>query len=118
MVLLRGDVVLAELPLTDRAGTKVRPALVVQNDLNNRRLQDVILALVTSTMHRVKQAPTQLLIELASPDGRQSGLLRDSAVKCEHLVTLHQGFVRRVIGHLSVNLMRQIDDCLKVSLGL
>ena len=35
----RGDIVLADLPFSDASGSKVRPALVVQCDANNRRLE-------------------------------------------------------------------------------
>lgn len=109
---------MAELAFSDRSGVKVRPALVVQNDFNNRRLQDVILALITSTTHRATLEPTQLLIDITTPDGKQAGLLHTSAIKCEHLITLHQPFVKRVIGRLPPPVMQQVDSCLKVSLGL
>ncbi|HEV7223067.1 MAG TPA: type II toxin-antitoxin system PemK/MazF family toxin, partial [Pirellulales bacterium] len=69
MPLSRGDIVLAELRFSDGSGSKIRPALVVQNDLNNRRLQDVILALITSTTRRTSLEATQLLIDIATPDG-------------------------------------------------
>lgn len=118
MAFSRGDIVLAEMPYSDRSGLKVRPALVVQNDLNNRRLHDVILALITSTTHRATLEPTQLLIDITTPDGQRAGLLHTSAIKCEHLITLHQRFVKRVIGRLSPAVMQQVGDCLKVSLGL
>lgn len=118
MPLYRGDVILAEVPFTDGAGSKVRPALVVQNDLNNRRLQDVILALITSTTHRASLEATQLIIDISTPDGKQAGLLHTSAVKCEHLITVHQRLIKRVIGHLPPAAMQQIDACLKASLGL
>lgn len=118
MPLSRGDVVLAELPFSDRSGSKVRPALVVQNDANNRRLQDVILALITTTTARATVAPTQLLIDITTLDGQQTGLLYTSAVKCEHLLTLHQRLIKRVIGRLSPAMMQQIGTCLKTSLGL
>ena len=35
----RGEVVLADLPYSDRSGSKKRPALVVQCDRNNKRLR-------------------------------------------------------------------------------
>jgi len=114
----RGDVVLADLPYSDQSGSKRRPALVVQCDRNNQRLHDVILALITTVTQRAVSEPTQLLIDITTPDGRQSGLLHTSAVKCEHLITLHQRFVGRVIGHLPPDFMRQVDQCLKESLGL
>jgi mRNA interferase MazF len=117
-LLRRGDIVLADLPFSDASGSKVRPGLVVQNDKNNRRLQDVILALITSQTHRAKIEATQLLIDITTAEGRQSGLLHPSAVKCEHLITLDQKLIRRVIGRLPGAVMQQIDGCLKASLGV
>jgi len=114
----RGDIVLADLPYTDRTGSKIRPALVVQNDQNNARLDDAILAMITRTTKRAATEPTQLFIDLNTPEGQQSGLLHSSAVKCEHLVTLHRSFIQRVVGHMPDSIMRQIDDCLRASLDL
>ena len=118
MKLRRGDIVLADLPYSDRTGSKKRPALVVQCDRNNRRLDDVILAMITTATERAASEPTQLLIETMTPEGQQSGLLHDSSVKCEHLLTLHRSFLGRVIGHLPPGGMAGIDRCLKESLGL
>ncbi|HEY5314394.1 MAG TPA: type II toxin-antitoxin system PemK/MazF family toxin [Pirellulales bacterium] len=114
----RGDVVLALFPFTDASGSKRRPALVVQCQRNNRRLQDVILALITSNTARVSTEPTQLMIEIATLDGQQSGLLHDSAVKCEHLMTVHERLIERVVGHLSPGMMQQVDQCLRSALDL
>jgi mRNA-degrading endonuclease toxin of MazEF toxin-antitoxin module len=114
----RGDVVLADLPFSDRTGSKKRPALVVQCDRNNERLDDAILAMITSITQRAALEPTQLLIDITTPAGRQSGLLHASAVKCEHIVTLHRQFLGRVIGHLPPQVMATVDKCLKESLGL
>ena len=114
----RGDIVLADLPFTDRTGSKVRPALVVQNDRNNARLHDVILALITRSTARATTESTQLLVDVGTPDGQATGLLHNSAVKCEHLITLHISFIQRVIGRLPKGMMQRIDDCLKDSLEL
>jgi mRNA-degrading endonuclease toxin of MazEF toxin-antitoxin module len=75
MPVKRGDVVLVPVPLTSGQRGKARPALVVQSDSNNQRLQDTIVALITSTTRRSQVEATQLLIEVATPEGRQSGLL-------------------------------------------
>ncbi len=114
----RGDVVLAYLPYTDQSGSKKRPALVVQCDRNNQRLEDVILALITSVAHRAETEPTQLLVESNTFEGRQSGLLHRSAIKCEHLITIHRRFVGRTIGRLPPDAMKKVDQCLKESLAL
>ena len=118
MNLRRGDIVLADLPYSDRSGSKRRPALVVQCDRNNQRLDDVILALITSVTQRADAEPTQLLIDITTTEGRQSGLLHVSTVKCEHLITLHGNLIGRVLGHLPSDAMEEINGCLKESLGL
>jgi mRNA interferase MazF len=118
MNLRRGDVVLADLPFSDLSGVKKRPALVVQCNRNNQRLDDVILAMITSVVQRAATEPTQKLIDPITPEGQASGLLHTSAVKCEHLITLHSQFISRVIGHLPSDIMKEIDGCLKESLGL
>src|SRR5262249_41016012 len=98
-------------------GGKVRPAVVVQSDHNNARLNETIVVAVTSNTSRVHEA-TQLLIDLATPDGAASGLLHNSAVRCERLHSIPQADVRRVIGQLSDALMKRIDACLKAALGI
>ena len=40
----RGDVIIVDFPFSDAAGSKVRPALIVQADELNQRLDDTILA--------------------------------------------------------------------------
>src|SRR6516165_10570988 len=117
MPVKRGDVILAYVPNVGSPGGRVRPALIVQSDHNNARLNETIIAAITSNTSRVHEA-TQLLIDVATPDGTASGLLHNSAVRCERLHSIPQADVRRVIGHLSDALMAQIGDCLKAALGL
>jgi mRNA interferase MazF len=118
MAVNRGDLDLATLPFSDASGSKLRPGLVVQCDTNNRRLDDIIVALVTRNTQRAAVEPTQLLIDITTPQGRQTGLLHTSAVKCEHLITIHQKLIQRTIGTLPATLMSQIDACLKAALDL
>jgi mRNA interferase MazF len=118
MSVKRGDVVLVPIPFSSGTGGKVRPALVVQTDRNNGRLNDTILAIITKTTHRALSEPTQLLIDITSHEGKLSGLIHTSAVKCEHLATIDQTLIMRVIGTLPSSLMAHIDVCLKASLQL
>jgi mRNA-degrading endonuclease toxin of MazEF toxin-antitoxin module len=117
MPVKRGDVILTFVQNVGSPGGKVRPALVVQSDHNNGRLNETIIAAITSNLAHVKEA-TQLLIDVSTPDGAASGLLHDSAVRCERLHSIPQADVRRVIGHLSDALMQQIDTSLKAALGI
>jgi mRNA interferase MazF len=97
---------------------KMRPAVVVQSNHNNVRLNDTIVAIVTKTTHRATRESTQLLIDINSPDGQQSGLLPTSAVKCEHLVTVSIADISRVIGSLTPAAMAQLEGCLKAALAI
>jgi mRNA-degrading endonuclease toxin of MazEF toxin-antitoxin module len=80
----RGDVILAVIPNVGSPGGKKRPALVVQSDLNNARLRETIIAAITSNISRIHE-DHQLLINISTADGTATGLLRDSAVRCERL---------------------------------
>src|SRR5438128_1720588 len=102
----RGDVILAFYPFASGAGAKKRPVLVVQNDRDNRRLSNTIVAQITSNTRRAHE-PTHLLIEIASADGRQSGLLCDSVISCVNLATINESRIDRIIGSLSPSLMAQ-----------
>src|SRR4051812_47769030 len=112
----RGDVILAFVLNMGSTGKK-RPALIVQSDQNNSRLNETIIAAITSNLANVPQAH-QLLIELATPEGAATGLLHDSTIRCERLHTIPQANMDRVIGALSDAPMQKINDCLKASLEI
>ncbi len=114
----RGDVVLVDFPFSDRTGSKVRPCLIVQNDRDNARFDDTIVVTITSRTQYASVEPTEVLIDTSTPEGRQSGLLFNSAVQCQNIATVDNGFVLRRIGNLPEDVMRQINKCLKASLGI
>lgn len=118
MSVQRGDVVILDFPQAPGQPPKRRPAVVVQSDHNNGRLTNSIFAMVTSNTHLAAAEAAQVLIDVATPDGQQTGLTRTSAVKCENLYTLPQATVLKAIGQLSPALLQQVDGALKASLGL
>ena len=96
----KGDVVLLDFPFSSGSGTRAAsPALVVQNDRDNARLSNTIVAMITSNTGRAHEA-THLLIDISTPEGPLSGLHR-SIVSCNNLFTIEQRFVTRRIGKLS-----------------
>jgi len=118
MPLRRGDVVLLDFPFSDGTASKVRPALTVQGDRDNVRMTATIVVLITKNLTRVDVEPAQYRIDLNSPVGRDAGLKADSAVICNHLFTVPQNRIRRLIGHLPDQAMRAIDQCLLAALDL
>ena len=113
----RGDVVLVQVPFVGTPGAKLRPALVVQSDRLNGMIRETVIAAITSTLSNAHQ-PHQLLLDLSTADGAASGLLTNSAVRCERLHTVPQSDVQRVIGRLSPAMMLRIDERLKAALGI
>ena len=108
---------LVDFPFTRGAGSKVRPALVIQNDRDNVRLVNTIVAQITGTTHRALES-TQVLVDLSTPKGQQSGLRFDSVVNCVNLVTLDKTNILRHLGNLPDILMRKVDDALRAALAL
>ena len=61
------------VPYVGGTGSKVRPALVVQNDKDNTRLPNTIVLQITGNIQRAHE-PTQVLIDVKTPEGQQTGL--------------------------------------------
>ncbi len=114
----RGDVVLLPIAFVGTTGSKVRPAVVVQNDTLNGKLRSTIVAIVTSTNMRAAVEPSQLFVDISLPGGSGTGLLHNSTVKCEHLDTVARTDIVRVIGRFSDDLMDRIDICIESALTL
>jgi mRNA interferase MazF len=112
----RGDVVIVDLRPHD-PNAKVRPALIVQNDRDNARMTNTIVAEIISVTRRSAE-PTQLLIDHSHPDWSASGLHRDSVVNCSNLFAVRQQHVIHIIGRLSSATMQETDQCLKTALGI
>lgn len=113
----RGDVVILGFPFTDTGQAKVRPALVVQNDLDNQRIRKTVVAMITGNLRR-RNDPSHLFVDPIDPDGVSSGLSFPSLVSCYNLFTVEQTSISHVIGHLSDPLKARLAVCLKAALEL
>jgi mRNA interferase MazF len=114
----RGDVVIAVFPYVGGGASKNRPAIVVQCDALNSKLDNTVVAMVTGNTRFVAVEPTQFLIDPATPDGKSSGVAHASAVKCANLMTIAQKDILQTLGHLSDALKQQLNDGLKEALAL
>jgi mRNA interferase MazF len=110
----RGEVVLVDWPYSDRTGSKMRPAIVVQADYLSGILDDTVLVQVTSQQHGIPG--TEVELDPATETG--SGLLHRSSAFCPNVMTADPAVIDQTIGVLSSAAMRQIDACLKATLGL
>ena len=110
----RGDVVLALFPNSDLLSAKTRPALVVQRDSLQSGLSQVVLAAITSQTSRAGH-PSRVLVLVSSPEGKGAGLVANSVVMTDNLVTVTIGAVSRIIGSLP---MTDIDVAVRYTLDL
>ena len=113
LIVKRGDVYYADLsPVIGSEQGGVRPVLAVQNDIGNRYSPTVIVSAITSQINKAK-LPTH--IEISSED---FSLPKDSVVLLEQIRTIDKKRLKEKIGRFDKNLMGEVDDCLKISLGL
>ena len=113
MIVKRGDVFYADLsPVIGSEQGGVRPVLVIQNDIGNKYSPTIIIAAITSQINKAK-LPTH--VEINAPE---YGLPRDSVVLMEQVRTIDKKRLREKIGRFNDEMMVEVNECLKISLGL
>jgi mRNA interferase MazF len=108
----RGDVVVVRLdPAEGHEMKKTRPAVIVQNDTGNRNASTTIVAPATGT-HR--GYPFEVLVE-----AEESPFEKDSSVRLDQIRVVSIGKrIHSVVGSLNEPTMAEVDEALKLSLGL
>ena len=108
----RGDVVLVRLdPAEGHEMKKTRPAVVVQNDVGNANSSTTIVAPATGTY---RGYPVEVLVE-----ADESPFEKDSSVRLDQIrVVSIEKRIHSGVGNLDSGTMTQVDDALKLSLGL
>lgn len=112
--LKRGDIVLVDLnPIKGAEKGKTRPCLVVQNDIGNKFSPLTIVAVITSQKEIDKKYPTDIWINKG--DG---GLDCASIIQCDQIRTVDKRRIISKTGHFSDSIMDNVDQALKISLGI
>jgi len=113
----RGRVVLIRYPFTDLIGAKVRPALVLTPDHLLPRLDDVLCLFISSAMP-AEILPTDFVLEHGHSSFIRTGLKRRSVLRMHKLALLHKALVLRVLGEGDQSLMHEVNQRLRLALGL
>ena len=112
MIIRRGDIYYADLrPVVGSEQGGIRPVLVVQNDVGNRHSPTVIVAAITSKMHKAK-LPTH--IELP----KRCGIEKDSVILLEQVRTIDKSRLREKVCHLDQEILSNVDQALRISFAL
>jgi mRNA interferase MazF len=117
MKVSRGDVVMTRFPHAGGTRGKKRPVVVVQSDIYNARVRHAIVSEITTNLAAASD-PACLLIDVATSEGKASGLTQSSVTGCLFLATVAETRISPPIGKFSAAMMQQIDKCLKAALGL
>jgi mRNA-degrading endonuclease toxin of MazEF toxin-antitoxin module len=107
-------VVLVDWLFSDRTGSKLRPAVVVQADFLNGLIDDTVLVQITTTAHAIPG--TEVRLDPAQETA--AGLLHVSFASCMNILTADPDTIDQTIGYLSDVVMQQIEACLKKVLEL
>jgi mRNA-degrading endonuclease toxin of MazEF toxin-antitoxin module len=113
----RGDVILVRFPDPSGLRGKKRPAVIVQSDAYAGAVSTLVVAEVTKNLTMASD-PACLFIDTNTPEGKATGLVRDSVVSCLVLVTVYADTVAQVVGSLSAAMKQKLNDCLRVALDL
>jgi len=88
----------------------IRPALIIQNDIGNQYASTTIVAAVTTT---IKKYPVTVTV----PRGK-SGLKEESMVNLAQMLTVAKERLIKRVGTLDKDKMLEVDEAIKISLGV
>ena len=113
IVVRRGEIYLVNFdPALGSEIRKIRPALIIQNDIDNQYSPIVIVAAITSSFEQ-KLYPTEVCIS-----ARDSGLDRDSVAQLNQIRAIDKQRLKRRVGVLDGMTMSQVDKAILINLGL
>ena len=108
----RGDLYSACLdPVVGSEQGGIRHVLEIQNDVGNRYSPTVIVLAVTGQVNKAR-LPTHVPV-LAG----ENGLQKDSVILAEQIRTLDKRRLRERIGSIGPEIMEQVSQALRISLG-
>lgn len=97
------DILLTRFPFSDLVGSKVRPVLVLSNDVYNRRHSDLLICAITSSPRTQEYAAS-----LTTGDLEQGTLKVESRVRADTITSIEQGIVLKKIGRVAKPKYQQV----------
>jgi len=90
-----------------------RPVLIIQsNEFNRSSIKTVVAAVITSNLI-LANAPGNVRIP-----ARASGLKRASVVNVSQVITVDKSYLATHVGTLKASYVREVDDGLRLVLGI
>jgi len=110
----RGEIYLTALhPTIGREINKLRPALIIHNDVSNRVTDLTIVAPITSTV-RFPLNPVHVLL----PADSITGLAMTSVALLNQIRAVDKVRLVRRLGALDAEILQRVDEAIQICLGL
>ncbi|HSB67798.1 MAG TPA: type II toxin-antitoxin system PemK/MazF family toxin [Candidatus Methylomirabilis sp.] len=111
----RGQVIVVNVPYTDRSGVKPRPALVVSAEVFHAKLPDVIVCPISSQPRFFRRpGPGDCPLH----DWRSIGLRHPSTARISKILAVDKHIVKRPLGALSTADLAKVEAGLRQALSL
>ena len=112
-VYCRGDIYCAKLdPVVGSEQGGIRPVIVIQNDTGNKHAPTLIVATVTTRIHKKANMPTHFVI-YDNPAFKEA-----SVVQLEQIRTIDKSRIDNYLGKVTPREMVAIEKALSVSLAM
>ena len=111
----RGQVIVVNVPFSDRSGTKPRPALVISSEAYHAKLPDLIVCPISS-QPRFYRRPSPGDCPLR--DWRAIGLRQPSTVRISKILAVDKAIIKRPLGLLSPQDLARVEAAVRQALGL
>lgn len=117
-IIKRGDIFYADLrPVVGSEQGGIRPVLILQNDIGNRKSPTTIVVTMTSRVDKKFNMPTHVILHKDDT----SGLPMDSVLQCESLRTIDKKRIKKKIGSINKNslesVMHDVREAFRISLA-
>jgi mRNA interferase MazF len=114
MDIFKGDVVSVDLePIIGSETGKIRPCLIVQNNINNEHSPTTIIVVITGRDRFKKKYPTHVWI-----DKGEGGLTKDSVIQCEQIRTIDKRRITIKLGSVNNDCLQKVEEAIKITLAL
>jgi len=99
------DLVLISYPFSDLETKKVRPALILSNDIFNKKSDDCIAVPLTSI---IKQEPYSVLIDKG--DLESGRLLKISRIRVDKIFSIEKDLIEMKIGKIHQEIFNKVKQ--------
>ena len=111
----RGQVVVVNVPYSDRSGVKPRPALVVSAEAFHAKLPDLIVCPISSQPRFFRRPGAG---DCPLRDWRSIGLRYPSTVRISKTLAVDKQIIKRALGALSTPDLTRVEAGLRQALNL